>query len=83
MWIRDVGFRARVILESPRRGSFRFVAFRLVFLPRARGQMMFFEKGCILGLRKRGGGGSMSSFPGRDSADANVGRKVRAFTRAR
>ena len=44
---------------------------------------MFFEKGCILGLRKRGGGGSMSSFPGRDSADANVGRKVRAFTRAR
>ena len=81
-WIRDVGFRARVILESPRRGSFRFVAFRLVFLPRARGQMMFFEKGCILGLRKRGGGGSMSSFPGRDSADANVGRKVRAFTRA-
>ena len=82
-WIRDGGFRARVILESPRRGSFRFVAFRLVFLPRARGQMMFFEKGCILGLRKRGGGGSMSSFPGRDSADANVGRKVRAFTRAR
>ena len=81
-WIRDGGFRARVILESPRRGPFRFVAFRLVFLPRARGQMMFFEKGCILGLRKRGGGGSMSSFPGRDSADANVGRKVRAFTRA-
>ena len=83
-------FRARVILESPRRVSFRFVAFRLVFLPRARFcanddvfLRVFFEKGeYILGLRKRGGG-SMSSFLGRDGADANVGRKVRTFTRAR
>ena len=53
-------FRARVILESPRRVSFRFVAFRLVFLPRARFcandvfLRVFFEKGeYILGLRKR------------------------------
>ncbi len=79
-----------MILESPRRVSFRFVAFRLVFLPRARFcanddvfLRVFFEKGeYILGLRKRGGG-SMSSFLGRDGADANVGRKVRTFTRAR
>ena len=77
-----MGFRARDFgIAAP--GCSCFVAFRLVFLPARAGRRVFFEKGeYILGLRKRGGG-SMSSFLGRDGADANVGRKVRTFTRAR